>query len=72
MRWLPQQPLFTPAPEHRQVEEENLSARIEGPQAEQARTARDELLSRRPELREEYEARAREFIAARRVPEEPG
>lgn len=44
----------------------------EGPQAEQARTARENLLARRPELREDFEARAREFIAARRVPEEPG
>jgi len=40
----------------------------EGPHAEQARTARDDLLARRPELRDEYEAQARDFIDARSVP----
>jgi TPR repeat protein len=42
----------------------------EGPHAEQARTAREGLLARRPELRDEYETQAREFIEARRVPRE--
>lgn len=39
----------------------------EGPQADRARAARENLLGQRPELRAEYEERAREFIAARRV-----
>ncbi len=44
----------------------------EGPQADRAQAARDNLLARRPELREEYEARAREFVAVRRVAPENG
>lgn len=42
-----------------------------GPDAERATTAKDGLLSRQPDLRDQYEGHAREFIAARTVPAEP-
>lgn len=44
----------------------------EGPNAARAQAVRENLLSRRPELRDEYEARAREFIATRRAGAENG
>ena len=41
-----------------------------GPDAERAERAKEELLARKPELRDDYETQAADFIAARRVPPE--